>query len=175
MPQPQTAPTTARTTWPPVAPPPAPQYPLVMVITGGYQVDLGPSGLRRSPRFHLVLKDRTCNCGAADCLGVSAVETHLKAGGMRAPDGSALKSLTGPCPICNGATRANAGCWECLIDKSHYWLYRVTRLQASREKWLNSLAPEARAYHEDKATAFASNEARDAFVQVHRTTYNVHV
>jgi hypothetical protein len=146
-----------------------------MVITGGYQVDLGPSGLRRSPRFHLVLKDRTCNCGIPDCLGVRAVEAHLKAGGMRAPDGSALKSLTGPCPICNGATRASEGRWECLADKSHYWLYRVTRLHAAREKWLNSLAPDVRAYHEEIATAFVSNEAREAFVQAHRTAYNVRV
>jgi hypothetical protein len=144
-----------------------------MVITGGYQVDLGPSGLRRSPRFHLVLKDRTCHCGASDCLGVRTVEAHLKAGGMRAPDGSALKSLTGPCPICNGATRTSAGCWECLADKSHYWLYRVTRIQAAREKYLNSLSPEARVYREDIATAFASNEAREVFVQAHQIPYNV--
>ncbi len=170
MPQPLTTPTTTRTAWPPVAP--APKYPLVMVITGGYQVDLGPSP-RRSPRFHLVLKDRTCNCGTSDCLGVRAVEAHLKTGGMRAPDGSALKSLTGPCPICHGATRSIDGRWECLDDKSHYWLYRVTRIQAAREKYLNSLLPEARAYREDIATAFASNEAREAFVQAHRTTYNV--
>lgn len=173
MPQPLTTPTTARTAWPPVAPPPAPKYPLVMVITGGYQVDLGPSSLRRSPRFHLVLKDRTCNCGATDCLGMRSVEAHLKAGGMRAPDGSALKSLTGPCPICNGATRAVGGRWECLDDKSHYWLYRVTRLQAACEKYLNGLSPKARAYREDIATAFASNEVREVFVQAHRTTYNV--
>jgi hypothetical protein len=78
-----------------------PQYPLVMVITGGYQVDLGPSGSRRAPRFHLVLKDRTCNCGAMDCQGLRAVENYLKAGGLRAPDGIALKSLTVPCPICH--------------------------------------------------------------------------
>ena len=173
MSQPPTTPPIARMAWPRVAPPPTPKYPLVMVITGGYQVDLGPSGQRHSPRFHLVLKNRTCNCGVPDCLGMRAIEAHLKAGGMRAPDGSTLKSLTGPCPICNGATRSLDGRWECLEDKSHYWLYRVTRLQAAREKYLNSLSAEVRAYHEDMALAFASNEARAMFVQEHRTTYDV--
>jgi hypothetical protein len=148
-----------------------PQYPLVMVITGGYHVDLGPSGSRRAPRFHLVLKDRTCNCGAMDCQGLRAVENYLKAGGLRAPDGSALKSLTGPCPICHGATRAMDGRWECLENHTHYFQYRVTRLRAAREKWLMSLTPDVATYHAEVRMAFADPAARAAFLAEHPLTY----
>ena len=114
---------TGRTVWPPVASPP--HYPIIMLITGGYQIDLGP---RSIPRFHLVLKNRTCNCGASNCRGKHAVKVYLKAGGKPAPDGSALKYTTGPCPICNDQTRVVDGRWDCLSNSTHYWdLYHPCR------------------------------------------------
>ncbi len=158
-----------RATWPPVVP--AAKYPLVMLITGGYQVDLGP---RRAPRFHLVLKDRTCNCGAPNCQGVCAVKTYLQAGGLPAPEGRTLKHITFErCPICAGQTRAVDERWECFNSHAHYFEYRVIRLRAARERWLNQLLADRAAYQAEVATAFSSNEAREAFVQVHRTPYNV--
>ena len=157
---------TGRTVWPPVASPP--HYPIIMLITGGYQVDLGP---RRTPRFHLVLKNHTCNCGATNCRGKHAVKVYLKAGGKPAPDGSALKYTTGPCPICNDHTRAVDGRWECLSNSTHYFQYRVTRLRAAREKWLMSLSPDVAAYHAEVLTAFVSAEARTTFLAEHPLTY----
>ncbi|HSD82217.1 MAG TPA: hypothetical protein VLG46_00060 [Anaerolineae bacterium] len=161
---------TGRTAWPPVAQ--TPKHPIVMLITGGYQVDLGP---RQAPRFHLVLKDRTCNCGAAECRGVRAVKDYLKAGGAPAPDGSALKPITliERCPICAGQTHVVEGRWECLNHHAHYFEYRVTRLRAARERWLASLAPALADYHAEVSTAFVSPEVRAAFVQAHRPTYTV--
>ena len=161
---------TGRTAWPPVVP--AAKYPLVMLITGGYQVDLGP---RSAPRFHLVLKDRTCHCGAINCQGVCAVKTYLKAGGQPAPEGSALKHVTlmELCPICAGQTRVVDERWECLNHHTHYFEYRITRLRAARERWLNHLSADQAAYQAKVAPAFSTNEAREAFVQAHRTPYNV--
>lgn len=159
---------TGRTAWPPVAQ--TPQHPIVMLITGGYQVDLGP---RQAPRFHLVLKDRTCNCGAAECQGVRAVKDYLKAGGAPAPNGSALKPVTlmERCPICAGQTRVVEGRWECLGSHVHYFEYRVTRLRAARERWLKSFSPAELDYYAELYTAFASGEARAEFLARHALAY----
>ena len=163
--------TPGRTAPPPVMVPlkRQPAYPVVMTITGGYQVDLGPG---RAPRFHLVLKDRSCNCGQRNCLGTAAIESYLKAGGRRAPEGQLLKDAIGPaCPICGGPTRTLANRWECLQDSTHYFQYRVARLRAARERWLAGLSPETAAWQKEIDAAFASTAARAAFLQQHPLSY----
>jgi|CXWL01.1.fsa_nt_gi hypothetical protein len=104
--------------------------PIVRVVGYAYLVDMGP-GVK--PRLHTVHKDRTCNCGQAECPAVLVVAEWLKAGRIeRAPEPPAgyTPYLPSVCPVC-GATvtadhtlssRTRGVGWRCLTGGiAHYW------------------------------------------------------
>ncbi len=139
---------------------------MVMVNGGTYLVDLGP---HHTLRFHTVQKNKTCSCGMERCNAVKAVEAYLKGGGQRAADTNSHQPPAS-CPICGAPIRVEGTGWRCTRDRTHYWLFRVQRLRASRERYLNSLSADERRYWDEILRAFDSNE-RAQFLAAHALTY----
>jgi hypothetical protein len=137
--------------------------PEVMTVVGGYRVNL-------KGQLHLVSKQRACSCRRPHCPAIQAVATYLQAGGRRAP---AADSVTGgipfPCPICQAQAHGSLATkdWTCTIDRIHYFEWRVQRIRVVRAKALQCASP----YVHEVLTAFASNEARAAFLSTHALTY----
>ena len=135
----------------------------VSTVVGGYRVML-------CGELHLVDKRRRCTCRRAHCAAIPAVAAYLRAGGLRAPD---MMAPPPPprilCPICRAAAHGSLvnKNWMCTLDHSHFFAWRTQQLRRAREKALES----APAYIHEVLTAFASNEARAAFLSTHALTY----
>ncbi len=135
----------------------------VSTVIGGYRV------LRHS-ELHIVDKRRRCSCRRVQCPAIAAVATYLQAGGIRAPDlSTALPKLTVCCPICRAAAQGSLTNknWQCTIDRSHFFVWRTQQLRQAREKALESAPP----YTHEVLSAFASDQARTAFLSTHALTY----
>jgi len=154
--------------------------PVVEVQVHAYRVDLGEEV---RPRYHVVRKDRSCDCElGADCPAVDAVRAYLRAGGRRAPDPPANSKsrywATVPerCPICDGPTtldrllnsRRHGLGWRCLSDAAHYWELRTRWLREAQAR-AYARSPDAPGLPDvPRMTA----EERAAFIEAHRLDYN---
>ncbi len=87
------------------------------------------------------------------------------------PDPLPSQPLPRACPICEGRLQVTGGAWECLSDRTHYWLYRVQRLRAARQRWLDSLSPDERQYRDDIWQTACDSNARDQFLIDHTLKY----
>ena len=137
--------------------------PEVMTVTGGYRVTL-------KGQLHLVSKQRTCSCRRPQCPAIPAVAAYLQAGGRRAPAaGSVTAGPPFPCPICQAQAHGSLATrnWMCTIDRIHYFEWRVQRIRVAQAKALQCASP----YVREVLSAFASNEARAAFLSIHALTY----
>ena len=142
---------------------------MVMVHGGAYLVDLGA---RHAPRFHTIQKDKTCSCGVPRCRAVLAVEGYLKGGGQRASEPAVNDPRSGGrCPICGALTTGSSKTWVCTADRAHYWLYRIQRLRAARERWIESLPAEERRYHDAIWQTACGGTEREKFLSEHALTY----
>ena len=140
-----------------------PATPAVITVVGGYRVTL--KGI-----VHMVSKKRRCSCGCHNCPAIGAVAAYLQAGGQRAPEANEPpkpNSLT--CPICSAPAQGSLQLkdWHCTVDRAHYFEWRVQRIRVARAKALQGASP----YVHEVLTAFASNEARAAFLSLHALTY----
>ncbi len=137
--------------------------PQVLTVVGGYHVTL-------HGRVHVVNKQRRCSCGRLNCSAVRTVAAYLRAGGQRAPEATTPPQPAALlCPICQSPALGSLETrnWMCTADRSHFFLWRVQRIQQARAKALQSASP----YTLKVLTAFASNEARTAFLAAHPLTY----
>jgi hypothetical protein len=137
--------------------------PEVLTVVGGYRVTL-------KGKLHFVSKQRTCSCRRPQCPAIPAVAAYLQAGGRRAPAaGSVTEGTPFTCPICQAQALGSLQLkgWHCTIDHIHYFEWRVQRIRAARAKALQCASP----YIREVLTAFASNEARAAFLSTHALTY----
>jgi len=135
----------------------------VLTVVGGYRVTLQGT-------LHVVNKRRRCSCRSPECAAISAVAAYLRAGGQRAPEASVSAQPTGLyCPICQAPAHGSIAAldWMCTVDRQHYFLWRVERLRQARTHILQSANP----YTREVLSAFASAEARAAFVSAHTLTY----
>lgn len=82
-----------------------------------------------------------------------------------------LQPLPSVCPICKSRLQVNGNLWECVADRTHYCLYRVQRLRAARQRWLDSLSPNARQYHDDIWFTASDQTAREQFLIDHALKY----
>ena len=140
----------------------------VMVNGGVYLVDLGP---HHTLRFHTVKKDKSCSCGTKNCLAVKAVDAYLRGGGQRAPEQSRLADLPECCPICESAITRRGSDWACTRNTLHYHQFRVQRLRAARQQYVESLPAGQRQAFDDLHNFFADTQAREAFLQQHALPY----
>ena len=137
--------------------------PTVVTAVGGYRVTLQDA-------VHVVSKQRRCSCGHPTCSAIRAVAAYLQAGGQRAPAVSEPPNPSGlMCPICGAPAQGSLQLkdWHCTVDHSHYFEWRVQRIRVARAKALQGASP----YVHEVLTAFASNEARAAFLSLHALTY----
>lgn len=135
----------------------------VLTVVGGYRVTL-------HDQVHVVNKQRRCSCGRRACRAIPAVEAYLRAGGQRAPTMcTTTTSHTFPCPICQAEAHGSLERkeWACTLDRTHFFTWRVQRIQAARREALQSFSP----YTREVLSAFASNETRTAFVAAHPLKY----
>ncbi len=135
----------------------------VSTVVGGYRVML-------HGELHIVNKRRHCTCRRPHCAAIKAVATYLRAGGPRAPE--LLLPPTVPalrCPICQAAACGSLENknWQCTLDHSHFFAWRVQQLRRAREQALRSASP----YTREVFAAFASDEARAAFLSSHALPY----
>ncbi len=136
----------------------------VSTVIGGYRVLL-------HGELHIVNKRRRCSCRRPCCEAIQAVATYLKAGGPRAPAYTASPSIpTVRCPICQAAAQGSLETrnWQCTLDHTHFFAWRVQQIRRAREKVLASAPP----YVHEVLAAFASEEARAAFLSKHAPTYS---
>ncbi len=128
----------------------------VSAVIGAYHV-------RLRGELHVVNKLRRCSCRRARCPAIQAVAAYLRAGGPRAPEPLVR------CPICQAGAAGSLERqdWNCLLDRGHYFQWRVQRLREARQRALHDATPYAR----EVLTAFASNEARAVFLAKHALTY----
>lgn len=136
----------------------------VSTVVGGYRV-------RLRGELHIVDKRRRCTCQRQHCVAIAAVAAYLRAGGLRAPDAAA--AALPPvvcCPICQAPAVGSLARkhWQCTSDHSHYFLWRVQRLRQARDALLSTAPP----YVHEVLAAFASTEARAAFLSNHALTYS---
>ena len=99
---------------------------------GYYEVYVGQKD--RDAVF-FVDKQRTCNCGNAECAHVEAVAAYLKSGGRRAAP-ALLSGMGTKCPVCESLTDGQA-VWRCSTGGYvHYfrWLDETVHNGAVR-KW----------------------------------------
>jgi hypothetical protein len=135
----------------------------VSTVVGGYRVLL-------HGELHVVDKRRRCTCRRPSCGAIKAVATYLRAGGPRAPDlATSPPSPVVCCPICQAVAHGSIESrnWQCAVDRTHYFLWRVQRFRQAREKALASAPP----YVHEVLAAFASDEARAAFLSKHALAY----
>ena len=135
----------------------------VITVIGGYRVTL-------RGRLHLIDKQRCCSCGRKNCSAIAAVAAYLRAGGQRAPEiNMSLQPTLVCCPICQAPAHGSIAAldWMCTFDRQHYFRWRVERLRKARTHVLQAANP----YTREVLAAFASAEARTAFVSAHALTY----
>lgn len=83
-------------------------------------------------RWHVVRKDKTCDCGDPTCLAISVVTRYVKDGGEHAPQAPNGYAERKPatCPVCGAATlyapklssSVRGVGWECEVGgKACYW------------------------------------------------------
>ena len=135
----------------------------VSTVVGGYRVLL-------HGELHVVNKRRRCSCRRPRCDAIQAVAAYLKAGGPRAPAyTTSPPMLTVRCPICQAAALGSLESkrWQCTLDHAHFYAWRVQQIRQARERALASAPP----YVHEVLAAFASHEARAAFLSNHALTY----
>ena len=140
----------------------------VMVNGTTYLVDLGPHYVLR---FHTVKKDKTCSCGQKNCNAVKAVTAYLSGGGQRASEQARSNEIPERCPICGTPVTRRGSDWACTRDTSHYHQFRVNRLRALRQQYVETLPTERRAEFDELHGFFADTAARETFLQQHALTY----
>lgn len=142
---------------------PTPSVTEVSTVIGGYRVML-------RGELHVVNKRRHCTCRRPHCGAIAAVAAYLRAGGPRAPDTVAAPPVPMVrCPVCQApafGSLENRN-WQCTLDRSHFFAWRVQQLRQARDRAVQSASP----YVREVLTAFASNEARAAFLSNHALTY----
>ena len=109
----------------------------VVAVVGGYRVTL-------KGRVHIVNKQRACSCGRRNCPSIQAVTAYLRAGGQRAP--AVCVTSTGntfPCPICQAEAHGSLERrdWACTLDRTHFFTWRVQRIQTLNVKPSNASHP----------------------------------
>ncbi len=68
------------------------------------------------------------------------------------------------CPICNSKLQVKGSAWECVADRSHYWLHRVNRLRAARQQWIDGLPLEEQQYRADIWQTACDRHEREQFL-----------
>ena len=82
-----------------------------------------------------------------------------------------VRLLPNTCPICESKLQVNGSGWTCLADRTHYWLHRVQRLRAARQKWIASLSPDERQYRAEIWQTTCDLEGRERFLSEHALKY----
>jgi hypothetical protein len=82
-----------------------------------------------------------------------------------------VRLLPNTCPICESKLQVNGGTWECVADRTHYWLHRVQHLRAARQKWIASLSPDERQYRAEIWQTACDLGEREQFLSEHALKY----
>ena len=87
------------------------------------------------------------------------------------PDQSPSLPFPQVCPICNSKLRISGKRWECVADRSHYWLHRVNHLRVARQHWIESLPPDEQQYRADIWQTASDPDVREQFLIEHALKY----
>jgi hypothetical protein len=82
-----------------------------------------------------------------------------------------VRLLPTTCPICESKLQVNGSVWECVADRTHYWLYRVQRLRAARQHWIDGLPPDEQQYRAEIWQTACDLEGREQFLLDHALKY----
>ncbi len=75
------------------------------------------------------------------------------------------------CPICDSKLQVKGSAWECVADRTHYWLHRVNLLRTARQQWIDGLPLEEQQYRADIWQTANDLEAREQFLLDHALKY----